>query len=228
MNGYGNMILDESGNRLTAESADYLNRIMEAAARMDALIQDTLQYSKILSGEIELTLVEPVPLLRGIVDSYPTFQPPHVEIEIVEPLPPVLANKACLLQCFSNLLANAIKFVEPGKVPRVRVRAEVVERPERGSVGASEREHDSQAPGSRLLAPYDSTVRLWFEDNGIGIAPEYQKLIFGMFQRLDKSYDGTGIGLALVRKAAERMGGKVGLESEPGMGSRFWLEFERA
>ena len=196
MRGYGDVILSECGDLLTPDSAEYLNRIMEAAGRMDALIQDALQYGKILSGEIELVPVEPVPLLRGILDSYPTLQPPQVEIEIVEPLPPVIANEACLLQCFSNLLANAIKFVEPGMVPQVRVWAET----------------------------RNDLVRLWFEDNGIGIAPEYQNSIFGMFQQLDKNYEGTGIGLALVRKAAERMGGKIGVQSELGKGSRFWLE----
>ena len=61
-------------------------------------------------------------------------------------------------------------------------------------------------------------VRLWFEDNGIGIPRQYQERIFEMFQQLDKSYEGTGIGLALVRKTAERMGGRVGVESTPGEG----------
>ena len=71
-------------------------------------------------------------------------------------------------------------------------------------------------------------VRLWFEDNGIGIPQEYHERVFGMFQQLDKSYEGTGIGLALVRKTAQRMDGKAGVESEPGKGSRFWLELTKA
>jgi len=73
-------------------------------------------------------------------------------------------------------------------------------------------------------------VRLWVEDNGIGIAPAHQRQIFGLFQRLhtrDK-YSGTGVGLAIVRKGAERMGGCVGVESQPGEGSRFWLELPTA
>jgi signal transduction histidine kinase len=82
---------------------------------------------------------------------------------------------------------------------------------------------------SAPLAPRPSTfpsVRLWFADNGIGIPKDAQERIFKMFQRLDKSYDGTGVGLTVVRKAVEKMGGKVGLESEPGRGSRFWLELK--
>ena len=200
MQGFGNMLLSQSAEALSPESADYLQRIIEAASRMDALIRDSLQYAKTVREKLPLLRVDPLPILRGILQSYPTLQSPHVEIKIVEPLPPVIANEAGLTQCFSNLLANAIKFVKPGKVPHVRVSAET-------------RRH---------------FVRFWFKDNGIGIPPQYQDRIFGMFQQLDKSYEGTGIGLALVRKTAQRMNGKVGVESEPGNGSRFWLEFKAA
>ena len=143
-----------------------------------------------------------------------------MQIQIVEPLPAVIANVAGLSQCFSNLLANAIKFVKPGTVPQVRIWAE-----ERPSINPPIPEpvnpsmHHSSDAG---------TVRFWFEDNGIGIPPEFHDRIFDMFQQLDKGYPGTGIGLALVRKTAERMGGKVGVQSEPGKGSRFWLELKAA
>ena len=74
-----------------------------------------------------------------------------------------------------------------------------------------------------------STARLWIEDNGIGIASEHHERIFRIFERLDDSdaYSGTGIGLAIVSKGAERMGGRVGVESKAGEGSRFWLELPR-
>jgi signal transduction histidine kinase len=199
MQGFGGMLLSESRDRLTPESGDYLRRIVEGARRMDALIQDSLQYAKIIRERIPLEPIEPAPVLRGILETYPTLQSPKAEIELVEPFPPICANESGLAQCFSNLLANAIKFVKPGKVPHVRVWAEA-----RGDL-----------------------VRFWFEDNGIGIPPEYHERIFEMFHQLDKSYEGTGIGLALVRKTAERMDGKVGVESELGKGSRFWLEFRR-
>jgi signal transduction histidine kinase len=72
-------------------------------------------------------------------------------------------------------------------------------------------------------------VRICIKDNGIGIPAEAQNRIFGIFQRLhsQKTYEGTGIGLAIVKKAAERMGGRIGVESAPGMGSKFWLELPR-
>ena len=75
---------------------------------------------------------------------------------------------------------------------------------------------------------HDGRVRLFFKDNGIGIQKEAHEKIFEIFQRLDHKYEGTGIGLALVKKAAERIGGSVGLLSEPGQGSTFWLELAGA
>ena len=71
-------------------------------------------------------------------------------------------------------------------------------------------------------------MRVTVEDDGIGIPANAQSRLFGMFQKLDNRYEGTGIGLAIVRKVVERMGGKVGAESEPGKGSRFWVERDQA
>jgi signal transduction histidine kinase len=78
--------------------------------------------------------------------------------------------------------------------------------------------------------PSAAGVRLYVEDQGIGIAPEDQHRIFGIFQRVHshEQYEGTGIGLAIVQKAVERMGGTVGVESVPGQGSRFWLQLPGA
>jgi signal transduction histidine kinase len=76
--------------------------------------------------------------------------------------------------------------------------------------------------------PSTSFVRIWFEDQGIGIEKQYHDKIWETFQQLSKSYEGTGIGLALVRKVVARMGGYVGVESEPGQGSCFWVEFKAA
>jgi len=72
-------------------------------------------------------------------------------------------------------------------------------------------------------------VRLWFEDNGIGISPEYQKRIFNVFERLHgvEAYPGTGIGLAIVRKGIEFLGGRVGVESILSQGSKFWIELPK-
>ena len=129
-----------------------------------------------------------------------------------------------MTQCFSNLLGNAIKFVAPGTRPLVRIWAELAKaegRTQNTETGITQNATPNTQPASSL-------VRLWFADNGVGIPQDAQERIFKMFQRLDKSYDGTGVGLTVVRKAVEKMGGRVGLESEPGRGSRFWVELKPA
>ncbi len=199
MQGLGAILLEECADCLHPERGDFIRRIVGSASRMDSLITDALNYSKVVRQELELGPVNAGALLRGMVESYPQFQRPRADICIEGDIPLVLANEAGLTQCFSNLLGNAVKFVHPDRVPKVRVWAE----------GRGDQ------------------VRLWFEDNGIGIAKEHQDQIFLMFQRLSKSYEGTGIGLALVRKTVERMAGKTGVESEPGQGSRFWIELKR-
>jgi signal transduction histidine kinase len=130
------------------------------------------------------------------------IQDKQAHVEIQRPLSSLLAHLPTLKQILTNLLCNAVKFVEPGQSPRIQIRTD------RGS----------------------NMVRLWVEDNGIGIATEHQERIFGLFQRLHthQAYPGTGVGLAIVRKGVERMGGRVGIESRPGEGSRFWIELPAA
>jgi signal transduction histidine kinase len=217
------------------QAQEHIQRITTAAERMDKLIQDVLQYSRLARSDLRLARVDVQALLRGIIATYPAFQPPQVQIHIQGALPPVLGNEAALTQCFSNLLGNAVKFVAPGTRPHVRVWAERAPPPPQkpwsarpaGVEGFDKGPDQGSDPGSgqRRDLPF---VRLWFADNGIGIPPDAHDRIFKMFQRLDKSYDGTGVGLTVVRKAVEKMGGRVGLESEPGGGSRFWLELQAA
>jgi signal transduction histidine kinase len=200
MQGFAKMLSQESLDCLRPSSMELIRKIIAAAERMDKLVQDSLDYSKILRSEFTLQPVDPLALLRGIIESYPQFASSNATISFHGDFPRVLADEAPLSQCFSNILANAIKFVPAGTAPEVKIWSEV----------------------------RDGRVRLFFQDNGIGIPREAQQRIFDMFQRLDKGYEGTGIGLAIVRKIVERMDGAVGVESEPGKGSRFWLELASA
>ncbi len=235
MQGFAGIMDELCGSCMDQEKRDCLRHITTAAARMDRLITDALSYSRTVSQELPLAPVDPRALLQGMLHSYPAFQPPKARIEIAGELPMVLANEAGLTQCFSNLLGNAVKFVAPGILPQVRIWAELRDlsrepAPKRTRLLPSR----SSPPGADGPAPRPErsvisagprqVVRLWFQDNGIGIPKAAHGRIFQMFQRATRDHEGTGIGLALVRKVTERMGGRVGFESEPGQGSRFWLE----
>lgn len=178
------------------EQQDYVRRIGVAARRMDLLITDALNYSKAVRSELPLAPVDVGRLLRGMVDTYPELQGARRGISVDRDLPLVIGNEAGLTQCFSNLLGNAVKFAKPGHSPEIRVRAEHL----------------------------DGWVRLWVEDNGIGMSDAMRPRVFDMFSRGASLQAGTGIGLALVRKVVDRMGGRVGVESREGEGSRFWVE----
>ena len=117
----GGVLLEECSECLHPTRQEYIRHIVDAAERMDKLITDALQYSGVVRQHFEPEPVDADALLRGILESYPEFQPPHANIRIDSHLPVVLGNQAGLTQCFSNLLANAVKFVQPGQTPEVRV-----------------------------------------------------------------------------------------------------------
>jgi signal transduction histidine kinase len=145
-------------------------------------------------------------------------------------LPSVLAQKTLAHQCVANLVENGLKFVPDGAKPKIRIRAERV------SSASLAPPSDTELLSRSRFTAFDSgtssavpqaRVRIWVEDEGIGIPPEARNKIFGIFERAvaNDQFDGTGIGLAIVARAMERMEGACGVESELGSGSRFWLEF---
>ncbi len=199
MQGFADALLEEQGDRLDDIGREYARRVVNSAKYMDALLNDLLDYSKLSRAELERA---PVDLRREVaelitqLDSDIKRKNAKVELELTSAT--VSAHPATLRQILSNLLCNALKFVHPERRPVVHIRSE----------------------------PNGHAIRIWVEDNGIGIASEHCDRIFRLFERLHTSeaYPGTGIGLALVRKGAERMGGSVGVESAPDRGSRFWVE----
>ncbi|GEM_PF-2069012 len=196
---YSETLLEDYSQPLPDEARRYLERISVNAERLDKMILDVLTFTRIARVEFQLSRVAVDRLVRQIVEQYPGMQKPNATIK-VEKIPDVLGHEPSLTQALSNLLNNAIKFVPPNVHPEVRI--------------WSERNNGH--------------VRLWVEDNGIGIDPRYQQRLFGMFERVHPHmpYEGTGVGLAIVRKAVERMGGKVGVESDGKHGSKFWIELK--
>lgn len=198
MEAYAKILLDELAEKLDEESRKVLSNIARAARHLDALTRDVLNYTKISTQEVQLQSLDVTEILHNVTAMNPILQSPHSSIAIIRPLHPVRGHPTLLAQCLSNLLDNAVKFVSPDVMPRIVIRSE----------------------------PRGNAVRLWIEDNGVGMDADTQKKIFGIFERAPtaKDYPGTGIGLAIVARAVERMGGSYGVESEPGKGSRFWIE----
>jgi len=182
-----------------AEIKNYLERIISASNRIEKSIDHALTYHRTVFRVLPLQTVDLQRLVPEIIDARRTCLREAAGIRVETNLPVVLGNEALLTQCFSNLLDNAVKFVTPGTRPQVRIRAECT----------------------------SECARIWIGDNGIGIARPAQKRLFGFFQKMNPEREGIGLGLAIVQKAVERMNGKLGVESDPGQGSRFWLEFRR-
>lgn len=219
MQGFARILLEEHSDRLDPQARDYLQHIASSASRMDRLIQEVLNYTWVLRGEAALTPVDLDRLVRDIIAVDPAWQPPKTDIQIKGKLPRVIGHEGFLTQCFSNLLSNAVKFVAPGVTPCVRIWSAEPPAP-----SAEVKQRGSDDPSNQPM------VRLWIGNNGIGIDEKDRPRVFRMFDRINPAnqFEGTGIGLTIVRKAVERMGGRIDFESEEGKGSQFWIELKAA
>jgi PAS domain S-box-containing protein len=202
MQGYASVLEQELKGKINDEERSYLGRIVASASRLNRLIEDILNYSQVSRTRMQLSPIDLQPLLLELVHQNPNLQPPFAEVRIDGPLPIVFGHETALTQVCVNLLGNAVKFIFPGSTALVRVWAET----------------------------HGGRTRIWISDNGIGLEPKNHERIFQMFERVNsaKDYDGTGIGLAIVKRAVERMGGQIGVESELGKGARFWFELRCA
>ncbi|HEY9748557.1 MAG TPA: ATP-binding protein, partial [Allocoleopsis sp.] len=202
MQGFTQALMEDYQDALDPVGQDYARRISNAAQRMDTLIEDLLTYSRLSRAELELQPINLNSLVSHVMAQLDLeIRQSQAQITVATPLLSVMGHFVTLVQVITNLLMNAMKFVESGVSPQIKI----------------------------WTTAQPHHVRLWIEDNGIGIAPEHQERIFRVFERLHgvEAYPGTGIGLAIVRKGLERMGGQVGVEPAPAKGSRFWLELPK-
>jgi PAS domain S-box-containing protein len=202
MQAFAHMALEEEGPKLSSEGREYLKRIDSSAQRMDRLIQDVITYTKVSRMSMPVERVNTEELIDEVIHQYPSVNKPNASFEIQRPLDSVVANPAALVQALSQVLGNAVKFVGTGDRARVKVSS-----------------HKT-----------DSKVCLCIEDCGIGIEEHSLQKVFEPFHRAhsDAGYEGTGIGLAVAKKAVERMGGKIDVKSVVGIGSSFCIELPAA
>jgi signal transduction histidine kinase len=234
MQGFAAMLVAEAGAALNEAGRDYAERLNKSTQFMDALIRDLLAFSRISQQSVQLTSVNLKPVVETVLSRLEKeIQEKNARVESSGPWPVVLAHEPTLAQVVFNLVSNALKFVTADGPPQIRLRTE--ERSEglvdKGITGSAGNPPSTHPPihSSPAAPPPASWVRVWVEDNGPGIASDHQGQIFRLFTRLDgDKFAGTGIGLAVVQKGVERMGGRAGVESAPGEGSRFWFELKNS
>jgi PAS domain S-box-containing protein len=200
IDGYSQLLEEEHGERLDDEGRQFIRRIRRGVQQMGALISDLLDYSRMERRTMEHQAVALLPLVELVLEGHSAdIAAAGTAVRLqVEPMTLELDREG-LAVVLRNLVGNAVKFSQSNPQPVVEIGAR------------------SEA-GRRIL---------WVKDNGVGFDMKYHDRIFGIFQRLQRTedYSGTGVGLALVAKAVQRMGGRVWAESAPGQGATFHLEF---
>jgi signal transduction histidine kinase len=200
---YARIVLSEHGETLDEESREMIERIERNAGRMQDTLRHLLEYSALGREEITLHRVDLDDVVRSVLTEYrEAIQHRAAEITVASPLPPVHASRLVLAQAVSKLLTNALRYTAPGQPPRIHLAAETRE----------------------------GRVVLKIRDQGIGIDPAHHERIFRLFERLHgyAAYPGSGVGLAIVHRAVERMHGKIWVESQLAQGSCFCLQLPAA
>ena len=194
--GFAQALEEDYVEQLDDNAKTYVKKIVDAAGRMDTLIQDVLEYSKVVHSGAGFEPVVLQSMIEQIIDDLRNGRGRDAKFDVVQPLHLVLGSRCLLHQCLVNLMSNAVKFRAPNRNPMVRI-------------------------FTRKTA---AKVRIYVEDNGIGIQPQFRDQLFQPFRRESELYEGTGVGLSIVKKAVERMAGKIGFESVHGQGTTFWIE----
>jgi PAS domain S-box-containing protein len=200
IDGYSQLLVEEYGPQLDDEGRQFVRRIRQGVQQMGELISDLLEYSRMERRDMAPEPVALRPLIDAVLDGYHADierQGAQVQVEMGDFM--LALDREGISVVLRNLIGNALKFSRDSQPPRIGI-------------------------GTRLEA---GRRVLWVRDNGVGFDMKYHDRMFGIFQRLHRAeeFAGTGVGLALVAKAVQRMGGRVWAESSPGAGATFYLEF---
>ena len=204
MQGLAHTLIDEHGASIPDQARELVRGIVRSGRRAEELIKDLLVYSRMSFEELVLQETD---LEQAVMDARDQvsvdIEDRGAVLQLPTTFPTVTAHHSTLVQVLAHLLSNAVRFVPEGRTPEVALRWE---EPEGGG-----------------------GIKVWVEDNGSGIPREHLDRIFGVFERLEGEVQlpGTGMGLAIVRRGLQRMGGDVGVISRLGEGSRFWLQLPK-
>jgi PAS domain S-box-containing protein len=202
IDGYSSLLEQEFGDVVVGDGKEYLQNIRQSAQRMNQLIEGLLEYSRLERRTVTTAAVDPQPVVAQVLrERAQEMSSLGVQIVLNLPYMRLKAEAEGLTQALRNLVDNSLKFTRQSPNPYIEIGGQVT----------------------------TESAMLWVKDNGIGFDMRYHNQIFEIFQHLhrDEDYPGTGIGLAIVHKAMERMGGRVWANSEPGKGATFFLEFPK-
>jgi PAS domain S-box-containing protein len=200
IHGYSNILMDEAGLTMSSETKKMLNSIVFNAKKMGQLIDDLLAFSRLGKKEMQKTRTDMNEIVKEVLSELRKIDPMKAEI-IVKPLPEAFVDHNLMLQVYTNLISNAIKYSSHQERPKIEI----------GSLSK------------------DSETIYYVKDNGVGFNMQYYDKLFGVFQRLHdpNEYEGTGVGLALVKRIILRHEGRVWAESEEGKGATFYFTLKQ-
>ena len=199
ISGYSSLLMEDYADQLDDEGKRYLSNLVNSTERMNLLIEDLLSYSRVERREIKKSSINLNDLVEKTINEYQQdIKSENIQFKLQIEYGTLITDREALSQALRNLIDNAVKFTKGCSQPEISIRSEKVE----------------------------NKCLISIQDNGIGFEMKYYDKIFEIFQRLHlaEEYPGTGVGLAVVRKAIERLGGKIWAVSEPGSGSTFYLE----
>ena len=198
IDGWGQVLLEDHGTTLNDDGREALGRLRAAAQRMGVLIDDLLQLSRVNRGPLALSRISPRKLIKRVREELgESAERSKIEFKVA-PMPDFEVVPSLMMQVFTNLIGNAVKFSSKVAAPRIEIG------------------HQVEEPGETVY---------WIKDNGVGFDQRYAHKLFGAFQRLHSVHEfpGMGIGLALTQRIIQRHGGRIWAESEVGRGATFYF-----
>ncbi|OLD69708.1 MAG: hypothetical protein AUI33_08870 [Ignavibacteria bacterium 13_1_40CM_2_61_4] len=199
--GFSRLLLDEYTPRFDAEGGRLMNIVRDSALRMGQLIDDLLAFSRVGRRQLNRSKIDMTQLAASVYEEQRLTDPERNVQVSIHPLPPMRGDAPLIRQVFVNLISNALKFTDRGNHAVIEI-------------------------GSKVET--DETV-YYVKDNGVGFDMHYQERLFGVFQRLHtaEEFEGTGVGLAIVKRIVTRHGGRVWAEAKPKEGATFYFSFSR-
>ncbi len=206
---YSDMLIKKCGDSINETAANYLEKIDRSSKRMQQLIDDILSFSKFSNSEDDFTVTDLNQVLEQVISDLELSIQDKNAIVNAAKLPSLPVIPGMIRQLFQNLLSNALKFSKPDVPPNVEI--------------YTERIKGIMIPGAKQHLYNEDFEAITFADNGIGFEDKYSSMIFVIFKRLENHKQGTGIGLAICKKIAEKHEAHIYASSKPDEGSKFTI-----